>query len=56
MDQTHFKEQPIRLLVESRTLIFDPLRPYGCGLAQARVNSRFLRALHDLGCAVAAVR
>jgi len=46
-----FKEQPTRLLLESRTFIFDPLRPYGCGktLAQAHVSSRLLRALHDLG-------
>jgi hypothetical protein len=47
----HFKEQPTRLLLESRTFIFDPLRPYGCGktLAQAHVSSRLVRALHDLG-------
>jgi hypothetical protein len=47
----HFKEQPTRLLLEGRTFIFDPLRPYGCGktLAQAHVSSRLLRALHDLG-------
>ena len=47
----HFKEQPTRLLLESRTFIFDPLRPYGCGktLARAPVSWRLLRALHDLG-------
>lgn len=47
----HFKEQPPRLILESRTFLFDPLRPYGCGktLAQAHVGSRLVRALHDLG-------
>jgi hypothetical protein len=46
----HFKEQPTQLLLESRTFIFDPLRPYGCGkIAQAHVSSRLVRALHDLG-------
>jgi hypothetical protein len=45
------RSSPPRLILESRTFIFDPLRPYGCGktLAQAHVSSRLVRALHDVG-------
>ena len=45
------RSSPPRLILESRTFISDPLRPYGCGktLAQAHVSSRLVRALHDLG-------
>ena len=49
----HFKEQPRRILLESRTFIFDPLGPASCNAkilkAQGHVNPSFLRALHDLG-------
>lgn len=48
----HFKEQPPRLLLASRTFIFDPLAPNGCGKAfetQTHVNLSLLRELHNLG-------
>jgi hypothetical protein len=49
----HFKEQPSRLLLASRTFVFDPLGPQGCNVkmlqAKAHVSSSLLRALHDLG-------
>jgi hypothetical protein len=49
----HFKERPPRLLLASRTFIFDPLGPQGCNAkileARAHVSSSLVRALHDLG-------
>ena len=50
----HFKEQPPRLLLASRTFIFDPLRPHGlCNAklleSRGHVSSFLLRELHDLG-------
>ena len=50
----HFKEQPPRLLLASRTFIFDPLGPHGlCNLklleSRGHASSSLLRALHDLG-------
>jgi hypothetical protein len=48
----HFKEQPPRLLLASRTFIFDPLAPTTCGQAlqpRGEMSSSLLRALHDLG-------
>jgi hypothetical protein len=49
----HFKEQPPRLLLASRTFIFDPLRPRLCNAklleSRGHVSSSLLRALHDLG-------
>jgi hypothetical protein len=51
--KNHFKEQPRRLLLESRTFIFDPLGPASCNAkileAQGHVSPSLLRALHDLG-------
>jgi hypothetical protein len=50
---THaFKEQPPRLLLSSRTFIFDPLSPMGCSKAletNRHVSPTLLRALHRLG-------
>jgi hypothetical protein len=48
----HFKEQPPRLLLASRTFIFDPLNPITCGKAvepRGDASSSLLRALHNLG-------
>jgi hypothetical protein len=50
----HFKEQPPRLLLASRTFILDPLGPYGlCNAklleSRGHVSSPLLRALHHLG-------
>lgn len=50
----HFKEQPPRLLLASRTFIFDPLPPHGfcnANLLESpwHVSSFLLRALHNLG-------
>lgn len=51
--RNHFKEQPPRLLVASRTFVFDPLGPQGCNAktleTQAHISSSMLRALHVLG-------
>ena len=51
--RNHFKEQPARLLLASRTFSFDPLGSQGCNAktleAQARVSFFLLRRLHDLG-------
>lgn len=49
----HFKEQPERLLIDDRTITYDPLGPGLCGartLMQAgRGDDALLRALHELG-------
>jgi hypothetical protein len=49
----HFKAQPPRLLLASRTFSFDPLGPTRCNAklleARGHVTSSLMRALHDLG-------
>ncbi len=49
----HFTEQPPRLLLASRTFIFDPLGTQGCGAKflqdQGHVSLSFLQSLHELG-------
>ena len=47
----HFKKQPQRLVLESRTFNFDPLQRCNAKIleAQGHVSSSLLWALHDLG-------
>jgi hypothetical protein len=48
----HFQAEPSRLLLASRTFIFDPLEPQGCGKTlhdTGHVSWLLLRQLHDLG-------
>ncbi len=49
----HFKEQPPKLLLSSRTFIFDPLGSNGCDgkllQSQGHVSISLLESLHNLG-------